>query len=315
MVLSLDVSHGALGEQAPSERSLEEWPAEPVGGEIDGRPGADVGGPRESEHGPRIQRPPPRQERAERYYGVGGNGGENILEGGEDGDQRVERDGREGFERMDEVGHSNTATAMTAIPSARPIHPIPSLVFPFTEMAPGATDRAPASRWRICVTWGPIFGCSAMTVTSACTSLWPAASTARLACFKSSSESAPCQRGSESGNIVPMSPSPAAPSRASSPFKGPAANGTPMTGRSVRDAANPGRAADSPAPAMTTLNPWPLAPDTSLAVCSGWRCAEDTWNSYETPALLSTSKAGSILGLSLSDPTRISTSGIRPLRR
>src|SRR5206468_2619044 len=104
-------------------------------------------------------------------------------------------------------------------------------------------------------------------------------------------------------------------SSASSPFKGPAANGTPITGRSVSDAANPGSAADSPAPAMITLNPRPLAPDTSLAVCSGWRWAEDTWNSYDTPALLSTSKAGSILGLSLSDPTRISTSGIRRLRR
>src|SRR5438128_6706024 len=168
MVLSLDVSHGALGEQAPSERSLEEWPAEPVGGEIDGRPGADVGGPRESEHGPRIQRPPPRQERAERYYGVGGNGGENVLQGGEDRDQRVERAGREGFERMDEVGHSNTATAMTAIPSARPIHPLPSLVFPFTEMAPGATDRAPARRWHIGGPGRGVFSSAAQPVTLSC---------------------------------------------------------------------------------------------------------------------------------------------------
>ena len=104
---------------------------------------------------------------------------------------------------------------MTAIPSARPIHPIPSLVFPFTAMAPGATDSAPASRSRIRVTCGPIFGCSAMTVMSACTSLWPAATTAREARCKSSSESAPCQRGSESGNMAPMSPRPAAPSMAS----------------------------------------------------------------------------------------------------
>src|SRR5438093_10504212 len=215
MVLSLDVSHGAPSERAPPERPLEEWPAEPVGGALARLPGADVGGRRAPAPGPRIQRPPPRQERAERYYGVGGNGGENVLQGGEDRDQRVERAGREGFERMDEVGHSNTATAMTAIPSARPIAPMPSLVSPFTEMPPGATDRAPASRWRICVTWGPIFGCSAMTVTSACTSSWPAASTARYAWFKSASESAPCQRGSESGNMVPMSPSPAAPSTAS----------------------------------------------------------------------------------------------------
>src|SRR5437879_13911806 len=191
MILSLDVPHGALGEEAPSECPLEKSPAEPVGGEIPGRPGADVSTPRESEHGPWIQRPSPRQECAERNDGVRGNGGKNIFESGEDGNQGVERAWREGFERVDEIGHSNSATAMTAIPSARPIHPIPSLVFPFTEMAPGATDTAHASRSRICVTWGPIFGCSAMTVTSTCTRSWPAASTARYARFQRSRQAAP----------------------------------------------------------------------------------------------------------------------------
>src|SRR5205807_7698938 len=81
-----------------------------------------------------------------------------------------------------------------------------------------------------------------------------------------------------------------------------------ITGRSVSDAAKPGSAADRPAPAMITLNPWPLAPDTSFEVCSGWRCAEETWNSYVTPALVRMSKAGSMRGLSFSEPTRISTS-------
>src|SRR2546428_11825015 len=105
MVLSLDVSHGALGEQAPSERSLEEWPAEPVGGEIDGRPGADVGGPRESEHGPRIQRPPPRQERAERYYGARGYRGGKAVQGGGGRHERVERGRRGGLGRSEQIGH------------------------------------------------------------------------------------------------------------------------------------------------------------------------------------------------------------------
>src|SRR4029077_6127109 len=97
-------------------------------------------------------------------------------------------------------------------------------------------------------------------------------------------------------------------SRASRPFNGPTANGTPITGRSVSDAANPGSAAESPAPAMITLNPRPLAPDTSWVVCSGCRWADETWNSYETPALLRISKAGSMRGLSLSEPTRTRTS-------
>src|SRR6266571_1341460 len=102
-------------------------------------------------------------------------------------------------------------------------------------------------------------------------------------------------------------------SSASSPFRGPTANGTPITGRSVSEAAKPGRAAESPAPAMTTRKPLLRAFFTSSAVRSGSRWAEETWSSYETPALLSTSKAGSILGLSLSEPTRISTSGTPPV--
>src|SRR3989454_9503083 len=40
-------------------------------------------------------------------------------------------------------------------------------------------------------------------------------------------------------------------SSASNPFSGPSANGTPMTGRSVSDAANCGRAAERSAPEMS----------------------------------------------------------------
>src|SRR5689334_12083012 len=97
-------------------------------------------------------------------------------------------------------------------------------------------------------------------------------------------------------------------SSASKPFSGPTANGTPITGKSVSEAANPGSAADNPAPAMMTRNPRSLAPDTSFVVCSGCRWADDTWNSYETPALVRISKAGSMRGLSLSEPTRTRTS-------
>src|ERR1043166_3115044 len=50
-------------------------------------------------------------------------------------------------------------------------------------------------------------------------------------------------------------------------------------------------------------DPRPLAPDTSFVVCSGWRWAEETWNSQVTPACVRMSKAGSIRGLSLSEPT------------
>src|SRR5438309_1527645 len=61
---------------------------------------------------------------------------------------------------------------------------------------------------------------------------------------------------------------------------------------------------------MMTLKPLALAPETSFPVSSGCRCAEETWNSYETPAFESTSNAGSMRGLSLSDPTTIRTSAM-----
>src|SRR2546422_10136672 len=101
-------------------------------------------------------------------------------------------------------------------------------------------------------------------------------------------------------------------SSASRPFSGPTAKGTPITGRSVSEAAYPGSAAESPAPVITTRKPCARASFTSCAVWSGWRCAEDTWNAYETPACLRTSKAGSIRGLSDSEPTTIRTSGMAP---
>src|SRR5438046_8983438 len=114
MLLSLDVPPGPFGEQSASELPLEEWPAKPVGGEINGRPGADVGGPGESEHGPRIQRPPPRQERAERDRGVGRNRGKDVLQRGEDGDQWVKGSRGEVLEGGGEDGRDRPATGVQA---------------------------------------------------------------------------------------------------------------------------------------------------------------------------------------------------------
>src|SRR3989454_11529755 len=310
LVLPLDVPDGALGEQSSAELAAERGPAVAPRQEVHGGPRADVRGPGEPEDGPGIEEPPSRQKRPQRDGGVGREGGDDVLQAGEGGEGSVEQTGRKRFQERDELGHPSTATAITAIPSPFPIHPIPSFVFAFTETCAGADRSASASFSSIRSRCGPSFGRSAMIVMSACTNWCPASTTLRNAWFRSWSESAFFQRGSVLGNRRPMSPSPAAPSRASRPFSGPTANGTPITGRSVSEAAYPGSAAESPAPAITTRKPLPRASFTSCAVWSGWRCAEETWNAYETPALLSTSKAGSIRGLSLSDPTRISTSAI-----
>src|SRR5437773_1467821 len=73
---------------------------------------------------------------------------------------------------------------------------------------------------------------------------------------------------------------------ACSPLSGPTATGRPIPGRAATEPANPGSAAESPAPAITARKRFRRAPFTRSAVWSGCRWAEDTWSSYETPALL-----------------------------
>src|SRR2546422_82429 len=215
LVLPLDVPDGALGEQPSAELAAERGPAVAPRQEVHGGARADVRGPGEAEDGPGIEEPPPRQKRPQRDGGVGREGGDDVLQAGEGGDGSVEQTGRKRFQERDELGHPSTATAITAIPSPFPIHPIPSFVFAFTETWAGADSSASASFSSIRSTCGPSFGRSAMIVMSACTNWCPASTTFRNAWFRSWSESAFFQRGSVLGNRRPMSPSPAAPSRAS----------------------------------------------------------------------------------------------------
>ena len=102
-------------------------------------PRPDVRDPREREDQPGIHYATTRQKCAERYGHVGGNGRNDVFDGGEHSDQRVERRGGELLEKGDEVcqealpGSCNVATAITATPSPRPIQPMPSFVFALTE--------------------------------------------------------------------------------------------------------------------------------------------------------------------------------------
>src|SRR5512140_176667 len=116
-------------------------------------------------------------------------------------------------------GHDATgttvATAMHATPSPRPIHPMPSFVLPFTLTEARSRFTAAASASRIASRYGAIRGTSAITVTSTLLARHPRSRRCETARASISSESRILFPGSLSGNIDPISPSPAAPSRAS----------------------------------------------------------------------------------------------------
>src|SRR5215207_5461650 len=98
---------------------------------------------------------------------------------------------------------------MQAIPSPRPIQPMPSLVVALTLTR---ADVASASTRSISALWRSSRGRSQTTVASTLTIRPP---TVPTAVRSRSIESASRQRSSSSGKSVPMSPAPAAPSRAS----------------------------------------------------------------------------------------------------
>src|SRR6478672_9054844 len=101
------------------------------------------------------------------------------------------------------------ATAIAAIPSPRPTQPIPSLLVAFTlTRAEMASERIRS----ISGLYGPRRGSSQTTVTSTFTTR---PRRPPITVRSRSIESASRQRSSSSGNMLPMSPLPAAPSRAS----------------------------------------------------------------------------------------------------
>src|SRR5439155_4823803 len=119
----------------PGQPAATARPPVAPGQTVHGRRRADVAAPGDDEHAPRAQPPPARKKGSERLGGIRGHGWKDALQRGEPGDRRVEEAWGEGVEKAKQ-GHCKTATAITASPSPFPIHPIPSLLFPFTETAP-----------------------------------------------------------------------------------------------------------------------------------------------------------------------------------
>lgn len=149
----LDVRQGALGEEPAAEGTGEEGAAVAAPDGVDERGAADVADPGDGEDDPGIERAAPRQKGAERDRDIGGGGGEDVFDGGEATDERVQRNRREGLQEPQQIGQvrasSSSATAITAMPSPRPMNPIPSLVFALTERLEKPAMAASASFSRI----------------------------------------------------------------------------------------------------------------------------------------------------------------------
>src|SRR5690348_9789838 len=135
---------------------------------------ADVTEPCRSEGGGDAALTPGCEKTANGNDGVSRNWREDILDRRDDGECGVQRaeghGGQPGEERRHHYGveslGARLATAMQANPSPRPIHPIPSFVFPLTLTSVVVTRRARASAARIASRCGAMRGSSAMMVMS-----------------------------------------------------------------------------------------------------------------------------------------------------
>src|SRR2546430_6777753 len=143
------VGGGARGrEQPPARGSLEELASVPSCQPVDGGRRRYVRHPCEAEDRPEVEPAATGEERTQRHGGVGGQRRNEVLEGGEGGDQAVQRSGRQALEEPEKIAQapacSGSATASTATPPPLPIPPIPPLVFPLTETVEYPLTRAPA---------------------------------------------------------------------------------------------------------------------------------------------------------------------------
>src|SRR5437016_2587640 len=220
LVLPFDVPDGALGEQSSAELATERGPAVAPRQEVHGGPRADVRGPRGAEDGPGIEEPPPRQKRPQRDGGVGREGGNDVLQAGEGGDGSIQQTGRKRFQERDELGHPSPAAPSrasvsawaTASASEWPARPCGWGI----STPPRISLRPSAKRWESYPM--PTRTGQALRIRIASSAAFLALSIPTVA------------TGVPPGTW-------AVASSASRPFSGPTAKGTPITGRSVSEAA------------------------------------------------------------------------------
>src|SRR6266550_5165909 len=174
-ILRFDVRDGVWGEDVATQEAASHHGAMTACQGVDAGSRRHIRRPGERKHQPGIHHPTTGQERAQRHGDIRGDGWEDVFDGGQRGDEGVERPGGQLLEKRDEVlqetllGSASVATASTAIPSPRPIQPMPSFVFAFTDTCADPASSASASFSSIASRWGASLGFSTITVTSAWT--------------------------------------------------------------------------------------------------------------------------------------------------
>src|SRR5204862_8190891 len=120
LVLRLDMREHRGREQPPAGGSLEEVASVASCQPVHGGRRRDVRHPREAEDRPEVELAPPREERAERHGGVGGQRWNDVLECRERRDQAVERSGRQALEEREKIAQGRACASSAAAGNATP---------------------------------------------------------------------------------------------------------------------------------------------------------------------------------------------------
>ncbi len=131
----------------------EEPPAVAPGHRVHRRGAGEVGEPGDEEDAERSGQTPIGEEGTQRHSSIRGHRRDHVLDRGKQGENGVDGDGRK-LRHPPEQGldqrASSVATAMTAMPSPRPMNPIPSLVLALRLTEPGLAPNRSARVAAIC---------------------------------------------------------------------------------------------------------------------------------------------------------------------
>ena len=143
-VLALDNCERARSKEPPTSLGREQPAAVAARSEIHGSGAEQIGGPGHQKHARGGGQSAIREEGAQSNCSVGRHRGNHVLNCCEQGENGVDGAGRElGYPPKQRFYQraSSVAIAMTAMPSPRPMNPIPSFVFAFRLTELGLASR------------------------------------------------------------------------------------------------------------------------------------------------------------------------------
>ena len=160
--------------------------------------------------------------------------------------------------------------------SCRMTHSVSCSKKPLFWMLTASTSmpRSSATQARMASAWGPTFGRSQMTVTSALPTRQPRSRSSASQCRTNARLSAPFQRSSEGGKCLPMSPSASAPSMASHSACSTTSPSLCACTPRACGTRTPPSITWSPSPKAWTSKPWPMRmlKVSGMAIPCGLRC-------------------------------------------